>query len=979
MPSTSGHYYPQGSSFLQSDMIPGFSSGGRDYSRREIFLNSFDLKEAKQVVQSIMNKDVRYIQARDNKRPYGKSWGSGARASNCYDDIMSIPSNGGESRYGIIYRGDLVCFDLDVPTQYESEVEGYLDVWDAVDQMSELFGVDLRRFVVGTPSGGLHVTMRIPSRYAPSAQHRQSPEDFWFPVGHFNEYNRFFKKVYGDKWFKIKGDFRSGASNAYVLGPEVVAEVGTPSDGRYMLFYDEEPDTLPVEACKKIRQVTGMKRRERNKKAEKAAKKARRERLKGVDLLDIQAPVQGQDAASVKSQMKRFAEGGPLKVLHGDMGQEHLYKDLRSEKSVSEYLAAAPSDDVLQVVASMIQTRIQVDEGEYKYHALRAFATRSLWCCYDEKSIIGACILLHIDQDTSRRKRIPVKELVNDIKKFYKTKNSDSTYHGHACPRRVKSPEERKSLAERIFEGQDIHANIARKAERIRNGKSLSYSGTQHMKNNQDGIVLDYEKMYDFLYETVGSKRVSIPKQVTHAMMIFDYVLQPYSNIGLYWIVIAYSYLMEHLGLTKSQVRQAMRLLREVGAIYVVKKQAKGIAPVYMVNTQVLMHVGLTKALKRAEQDSFNRMPDGSPHFTVYNRITRHFQQALTGKVVVGRFMSRRLEDKLFKREIPSQQWTVGPGSTMDYLKKEREELGLERSDRTKQMLQAGTSKRARHFVHYSTRYRPELEKLGVLTPESPRFVEELARFSATFTQMTGEDLNQESESTLSASDLWIDVVTSVATRDFTLPTRDRMSDLPGRFEAFINGRVYDVRTSTTPGIRNNSKNQNSPSFTNTKQSSCPYRIAGAQAQFINDVKSGMYKSMSSGHVNRYAPRPIVGRVLSGKPPFSRSDALSPLSYTSRNAGAESVDSKNQNSSNGSSDFVKNNDSDKTVPPSSIVSAGNTSAKNRDKCHLERTPIPARKTHGFTGSMLELSRQYNYEEEHMLMMMATSTDDRSRQ
>ena len=629
----------------------------------------------------------------------------------------------------------------------------------------------------------------------------------------------------------------------------------------------------------------------------------------------------------------------------------------------------------------MIQTKIQADEGEYKYHSLRAFATRSLWCCYDEKSIIGACILLHIDQDTSRRRRIPVKELVNDIEKFYKTKDSDSTYHGHACPRRVKSPEERKSLAERIFEGQDIHENIARKAERIRNGKSLSYSGTQHMKNNQEGIVLDYEKMYDFLYETVGSKRVSIPKQVIHAMMIFDYVLQPYSNIGLYWIVIAYSYLMEHLGLTKSQVRQAMRLLREVGAIYVVKKQAKGIAPVYMVNTQVLMHVGLTKALKRAEQDSFNRMPDGSPHFTVYNRITRQFQQALTGKVVVGRFMSRRLEDKLFEREIPSQQWTVGPGSTMDYLKKEREELGLERSDRTKQMLQAGTSKRARHFVHYSTRYRQELEKLGVLTPESPRFVEELARFSATFTQMTGKDLNRDSgnKSTPSISDSWIDVVTSIATRDFTLPTRDRMSDLPGRFEAFINGRVYDVRTSTTPGIRNNSKNQNSPSFTNTKQSSRPYRIAGAQAQFIKDVKSGMYKSMSSGHVNRYAPRPIVGRVLSGKPPFSRSDALSPLSYTSRNAGAESVDSKNQNSSNGSSDFVKNNDSDKTVPPSSIVSAGNTSAKNRDKCHLERTPIPARKTHGFTGSMLELSRQYNYEEEHMLMMMATSTDDRSRQ
>ena len=343
--------------------------------------------------------------------------------------------------------------------------------------------------------------------------------------------------------------------------------------------------------------------------------------------------------------------------------------------------------------------------------------------------------------------------------------------------------------------------------------------------------------------------------------------------------------------------------------------------------------------------------------------------------------MSRRLEDKLFKREIPSQQWTVGPGSTMDYLKKEREELGLERSDRTKQMLQAGTSKRARHFMHYSTKYRPELEKLGVLTPESPRFVEELARFSATFTQMTDEDLNCDSDNkpTSSVSDSWIDVVTSIATRDFTLPTRDRMSDLPGRFEAFINGRVYDRRTSKTAGINSNSKNQNSPSF--TKDFSRSYHIAGAQAQFIKDVKSGMYRTMSGSHVNRYAPRPIVGRVLSGKPPFSRSDALSPISYTSRNAGAESADSKNQNkqnSSNGSSDFVKNNDFGKTVPPSGVMSVGDN---NPDRRHFGRAPVTAtaRRTHDFTRNRLELSRQYDYEEEHMLMMMATNTDEKSRQ
>jgi len=309
----------------------------------------------------------------------------------------------------------------------------------------------------------------------------------------------------------------------------------------------------------------------------------------------------------------------------------------------------------------------------------------------------------------------------------------------------------------------------------------------------------------------------------------------------------------------------------------------------------------------------------------------------------------------------------------MDYLKKEREERGLERSDRTKQMLQAGTSKRARHFVHYSTRYRPELEKLGVLTPESPRFVEELARFSATFTQMTDEDLNQESESTLSASDLWIDVVTSVATRDFTLPTRDRMSDLPGRFEAFINGRVYDVRTSTTPGIRNNSKNQNSPSFTNTKQSSRPYRIAGAQAQFIKDVKSGMYRTMKGSHVNRYAPRPIVGRVLSGKPPFKRNDALSISSSVSRNTD-EGVNLTSNNPSVAANEFTKSSGS--TGKATMLSSAG---TQDQEMCSPTRRPFRTRRVYVSTDTEPTSLRYQNYETDHILMMMLTDTNDRSRQ
>ena len=86
-----------------------------------------------------------------------------------------------------------------------------------------------------------------------------------------------------------------------------------------------------------------------------------------------------------------------------------------------------------------------------------------------------------------------------------------------------------------------------------------------------------------------------------------------------------------------------------------------------------------------------------------------------------------------------------------------------------------------------------------------------------------------------------------------------------------------------------------------------------------------------------------------------------------------------KNTSTGGSNFAKNNDFDKRVPLLNAVSTGD---KNWDKHHSERAPATTRRTHGFHSSAesdLVLSRRYDYETEHMLMMMATSTDDRSRQ
>ena len=134
-----------------------------------------------------------------------------------------------------------------------------------------------------------------------------------------------------------------------------------------------------------------------------------------------------------------------------------------------------------------------------------------------------------------------------------------------------------------------------------------------------------------------------------------------------------------------------------------------------------------------------------------------------------------------------------------------------------------------------------------------------------------------------------------------------------------------------------------------------------------------MYRTMKGSHVNRYAPRPIVGRVLSGKPPFSRNDALKPISSVSRSAD-DSVKQTSNNPPVAANEFVKSSGSigKATMPPS----AGDQS---QDKNPHVRGHFRTRRVCASTSTEPASLRYQNYETDHMLMMMLTDTNDRSRQ
>ena len=263
------------------------------------------------------------------------------------------------------------------------------------------------------------------------------------------------------------------------------------------------------------------------------------------------------------------------------------------------------------------------------YHQKRAFVKAALHCCYSNDAIAKACIELGVDRDSATNERIHRYNLQKDIHSF----EPAGSFHGPYCA----EGEESRKRPKREWKPEALDDRLAQLKKDIASRKA-SPARVPQAGNSR---VLDVEKISRKLL--AQSNRKTPPKQYYHALRLVDVFLQPLCNVGAEKILLARTALIEHTGLSDSQVAQALRLLRAADVIEVATRQKTGVAPTYYVSEE-FTHVKLTTYLRNSW--AATRVSSGQDTLhpaLVFDARRGGFYQALTGDFAHSNALSLKL------------------------------------------------------------------------------------------------------------------------------------------------------------------------------------------------------------------------------------------------------------------------------------------------------------------------------------------------
>lgn len=296
------------------------------------------------------------------------------------------------------------------------------------------------------------------------------------------------------------------------------------------------------------------------------------------------------------------------------------------------------------------------------FHTKRAFVKAALHCCFSDVAIAYACKQLGINKDSHTGKELSEKAVLYDLKRFVPV----DRFHGGFCS---KSPLNRvKKDKIELDNGLSMEENLTAMQERVKLRKIARYGKDERTVYPR---VLDAVKISEDL---LGNRKPS--QQYFDCMAIFDHFLQPLSNVGARRILLTTSALTERLGLNASRSRQALRVLRNTGAISVVQRQRTGVAPTYEV-TDKYLNVSLTADLKKSWASS-EASDSGLQEPIYFNRISGKFIKVFSNIETKSYFRSYSALSQLSKANIPAPETYVNAGAALTYLVEEAEELGYE-------------------------------------------------------------------------------------------------------------------------------------------------------------------------------------------------------------------------------------------------------------------------------------------------------------
>lgn len=574
--------------------------------------------EIRQSLQKILKGNASFLRLKeDTKIPKGK-YAVGSR-----NRLKNVPKEG---NFGIIPDGDVFILDIDCHDT------GKMSVIDQVQFFSKLLDTDLNNtFSIVTPSGGRHYYLRFPNHVLMIAK------KYRIPKASLRYFNNSFNVMLDENFNVVKdgvkntnplimedldADIRTGLITGYVVAPTSVV------DGIEYKVLNNTDNILEISKTALERLDAVVRHRDTERSEKKRAVLIEKAKIRGEQFQDVDQSI--------------FVVDNTEDVFN------------------------TPSSAVITSLRLKLDER-KKDFPDTRFHAQRAFVKAALHCCYSDYAIAKACSELGIDHDRHTTAKITFKQLYKDVIRI----TPIAKYHGSYCQkgkflRKTQRDEDRqKKLAENKEEGSfDLNLYLETLKNKISN-QALS----QRTRENRliDPRVLDVEKIaitiagqdHSFIkaiYEDVvfndrDKQDKVLSDQFWNAIKIVDYYIQPLLNVGAKYVMLGKNSIMEKLGMTDSQVTQALRILRSHEIILIERKQRTGVPALYAVNEKFI-NAQLTRSLKRTwgrsrkvNQDDLNKVigKSGKPlqqekildHLPIYfDRFNSCFREVFSGKMI---------------------------------------------------------------------------------------------------------------------------------------------------------------------------------------------------------------------------------------------------------------------------------------------------------------------------------------------------------
>lgn len=472
----------------------------------------------------------------------------------------------------------LMIFDLDVTKKRKlddgtvvetSKKERRFEVNQSLNLLSDLFGCNLRNtYSQLSPSGGLHIFVLLPEGVNPKE----------LPSMKISNGMRKLAGIDEKDWsHKLKGDIRSGAANGFILMAGSTLENSTETY-KPTVTDSNWPDFKDYRNGRKFNLLQL---------SEFAV-----EKLKEAHSIDQELKKKKQTTKNAKTVVVK--------------GKSRVQEPLASR--------VLQANDYKQLIS-----RIQLDFPG-SFHGARAQVYKALSCCGTNESIAEVCRDAGFARDSYHNRDLTDDELLSDIEAMARRGLSSTACGAHcligdsdqlANAERLQALFRTKALSG-VVDGTPLESIDPSLIIAARNELNLlrQRQSDRGLYSKRQPRAFEYSRLIEAIVGADTLKRVLTGENLfiagfrRRALALTVGYFGPLFGAGATNVIAPHSELMKLFGYSQSQVREALRLLRDLNIVVISHKQSSGRSATYTAGDERFFDVTMERKLRVAWSQS---------------------------------------------------------------------------------------------------------------------------------------------------------------------------------------------------------------------------------------------------------------------------------------------------------------------------------------------------------------------------------------